>query len=324
MRKKTEYFHAIPLFTLLLVLVSSCNSGKEEPKNEVIFNKEVSSENTAELKKEKKKEPRLLITYHLDSLANSAEVDSFQTRFSAEQQKFIFALNRVDPRRLNAGDQLIIPDTLTENFLDYAPFPEELDLLDSIPKTVLISRRIQAFAIYEAGKLKKWGPVSSGKESTQTPAGLNYGNYKAKNKVSTVNKDWLMPYYFNFMNFEGVGTHQYSMPGYPASHACVRLRKDDAVFIYEWAEQWKLDESGEKVLRNGTPFMVFGDYDFEAAVPWLKLAKDPKSNFLNKQEMETLKKYVTEYKKDERNFTKEKPEGDALPPPPGEGLETVS
>jgi hypothetical protein len=131
-----------------------------------------------------------------------------------------------------------------------------------------------------------------------------------------------MPYYFNFMNFEGVGTHEYSMPGYPASHACVRLRKEDAVYIYDWAEQWKLNDSGQKVLRNGTPFMVLGDYDFDADVPWLELAKDPKSNFLNDSEMQTLKKYVSEYYQDEKNFSGEKPEGDALPSPPEDGLET--
>ena len=307
--------------TILALSFYACEANRAEPKKDVISEEEVQPVTETE-QDEEKKEPRLLITYHLDSIADAAEVDSFQNRFTSEEQKYIFAINRLDPRRLNAGDRLVIPDTLTGNFLDYAPFPEELGLLDSIPKTVLISRRIQAFAIYEGGKLKRWGPVSSGKESTQTPAGLNYGNYKSKNKVSTVNKDWLMPYYFNFMNFEGVGTHEYSMPGYPASHACVRLRKEDAVYIYDWAEQWKLDDSGQKVLRNGTPFMVFGDYDFDADVPWLALVKDPKSNFLKDSEMQTLKKYVSEYYQDERNFAGKKAEGNALPPPPEDGLDT--
>ncbi|UZH55728.1 L,D-transpeptidase [Salinimicrobium tongyeongense] len=265
----------------------------------------------------------LFVTYQLDSLENAAEIDSFKHRFSEREQEFIFGINRVDPYRLKPGDLLVIPDTLTTNFLDYSPFPKRLEMLDSIPKTVLISRRIQAFALYENGRLFKWGPVSSGKRSTPTPAGLFYGNYKARSKISTVNDSWLMPYYFNFMNFEGVGVHQYSMPGYPASHACVRLRRDDAITIYNWASQWKLDATGQLIERNGTPFMVFGDYDFESAVPWLQLADNPNSNYLNAGELETLGNYVAEYKKDPKNFDLPKPGLEELAITPPEGLETI-
>ncbi len=265
----------------------------------------------------------VIFTYHLDSIETAAEIDSFKTQFSELEQEYIFAINRMDAYRLNAGDKLVIPDTLTTNFLDYSPFPLEFEMLDSIPKALLISRRVQAFALYEHGNLIRWGPVSSGKKSTPTPAGLFYANYKARSKVSTVNQDWIMPYYFNFMNFEGVGVHQYSMPGYPASHACVRLRHDDAVFIYNWADQWKLDASRQIVERNGTPVMVYGDYDFDSPVPWLALAENPHSNFLKATEMAILKDYVLQYKKDKRNFDPMFFPADELPGPPKEGLETI-
>ena len=244
----------------------------------------------------------LLITYHLESLENAAQVDSFKTRFTELEQEFIFAINRVDAYRLNAGDKLVIPDTLTDNFLDYSPFPGHFEMLDSIPKAVLISRRIQGFALYENGKLLRWGPVSSGKQSTPTPAGLFYGNYRSRSKISTVNDSWVMPYYFNFMNFEGVGVHQYSMPGYPASHACVRLREKDAIAIYNWADQWQLDATGQSVRKNGTPFMVYGDYDFNLPEPWLELADKPHSNFMTAEEMKVLRSYVAAYNNDRRNF----------------------
>lgn len=263
----------------------------------------------------------LLISYHLDSLATGADVDSFKRRFSPLHQEFIFALNRMDPQRLSIGDKLIIPDTLTENFLNYSPFPESFEMLEFIPKAILISRRIQGFALYENGKLLRWGPVSSGKKSTPTPAGLFYGNFKHKRKISTVNSSWIMPYYFNIMNYEGIGVHQYALPGYPASHACVRLRNNDALAIYNWADQWQLDQSGQEVKRNGTPFMIFGDYDFERPVPWLELAENPNVNFLKADEMEVLRGYVNEYQKDVRNF-------DPLVPArelsvPRVGLETI-
>lgn len=275
---------------------------------------------------EEKKMPELKINYRIDSLNSAGAVDTFQMRFGEEEKRFISALNRVDVHRVNKGDVLVIPDTITGDIMDYSPFPERLELFSSIPKTVVISRRIQAFALYEGDSLIRWGPVSSGKETTPTPAGLHYGNYKAKNKVSTVNNSWLMPYYFNFMNFEGVGVHQFTMPGYPASHACVRLRKEDAVAIYNWAEQWELTEDEQSIIKNGTPFMVLGDYEFENPVPWIELAENEHANELTEEEMKILEDYVRQYMKDPRNFEQEEngePEDGKLHAPPDE-LETSS
>ncbi len=253
-------------------------------------------------------EPRLVIKYHLDSLASSEDLDSLYSEFSEDQQRFIFALNRIEQVRVGVGTKLIIPDTLIQDILKYAPFPGNLNYLDSIPKTVLINQRVQAFGLYENGNLIKWGPVSSGKLSTPTPNGLHYGNYKAKRKISTVNSDWILPYYFNFMNFEGVGVHQYLLPGYPASHACVRLDMQDAEYIYNWARQWKLDPSGNTVVENGTPFMVFGEYNYDSQAPWLELFTHPEANYLTETEIDTIKSYVQKYMEDARNFIKEEEE----------------
>jgi hypothetical protein len=41
---------------------------------------------------------------------------------------------------------------------------------------------------------------------------------------------------FNIENKLGVGWH--SLPGYPASHSCLRL--EDAKLLYEWADEWQL------------------------------------------------------------------------------------
>lgn len=258
------------------------------------------------------KEPEYIVTYHLDSLVNEVQIDSFETKYSAEEKRIILALNRLDETRLKVGTQVIIPDSLFSDLIHYSPFPMVFAELDSIPKTVLINQRIQGFALYENGKLIKWGPVSSGKASTPTPNGLHYGNYKAKRKVSTVNEDWLLPYYFNFMNFEGVGVHQYLLPGFPASHACVRLRMDDAKYIYDWAKQWELDQKGRTVIKNGTPFMVFGEYDYESPFPWQGLASDENFNKLTPDEIDVITQYVEDYMKDPLNFVKDEESKDLL------------
>ncbi|MFO7720708.1 MAG: L,D-transpeptidase [Gillisia sp.] len=299
---------AILLILACALFISSCTRSTSDRNSKEIM---LPVENDGVFEKEIK-EPEYIITYRLDSLANAKQIDSFRTNYSSEQQKMIFAINRLDPDRLKLGLHLLFPDTLFNDFNKYSPFPEEFDILDSIPKVVLISQRIQGFALYEKGRLVKWGPVSSGKQSTPTPNGLHYGNYKAKKKISTVNSDWLLPYYFNFMNFEGVGVHQYALPGYPASHACVRLRLEDSQFIYDWAKQWKLDKAGRKIEKNGTPFMVFGIYDYKNPVPWKNLGQDAKSNHLTEVELEILKQYSQEFIENEKNFDDIKEESEFL------------
>ena len=244
--------------------------------------------------------PVFKTTYRLDSISNKEQLDSLKNSFSEEERELVYALNRIDAHRIKVGTELIIPDSLVTDLNLYSPFPKKLGLLDSIEKTVLISRRIQAFALYENGNLLEWGPVSTGKQSTGTPAGLYYGNYKAKRKVSTIDKSWIMPYYFNFMNFEGIGTHEYTLPGYPASHGCVRMYREDAKFIYDWADMWELES--DVIVQNGTPFMIIGEYDFKGVKPWLKLAEDNKFNELDPEEMNTIKVYAQRYKNDPLNF----------------------
>ena len=313
---KLPFVHRIVFIAgLSFGVLASCERSKAMDKN-------FASEEVMIQEQESQKMP-VIITYYLDSITTPEAVDSFQQKYSEDAQQIIFALNRMDPERLKSGLKIIIPDTITENFQDYSPFPATFEMFGKIPKTIMISRRVQAFGLYEGEKLVRWGPVSTGKESTPTPAGLHYGNYKAKRKISTVNDSWIMPYYFNFMNFYGVGVHQYAMPGYPASHACVRLYRDDAIAIYNWAEQWKLDSAGNQILRNGTPFMVFGDYNFEEPVPWFDLAKNHNANFLTAEEMAILKDYTDAYSKDKRNFDFSIFPEEALATPPGEGLETI-
>jgi hypothetical protein len=273
------------------MLFSSCNNKESEKIKEV---------RPTQLDTIALEPPVFKTNYRLDSISSREHLDSLKNSFSEEEKKLVYALNRIDAHRIEPGTKLIIPDSLVADLNLYAPFPKNLRLLDSISKTVVISQRIQAFALYENGILLRWGPVSTGKQSTGTPSGLYYGNYKAKRKISTIDDSWIMPFYFNFMNFEGIGTHEYTLPGYPASHGCVRMYQEDAKFIYDWAEMWHLES--DVIVQNGTPFMVIGQYDFEDIQPWFKLAQNNKDNELNAEEINTLKIYAQRYQNDPLNF----------------------
>ncbi len=222
--------------------------------------------------------PLYIPTFHIDSLLDQAAIDTFKTKYSEEEIFKILSINRLDTKRFRRKAILIVPDSLSFDYEYYAPYPTKLQIFDTINKIILISKEYQAFGAYENGKLVHWGPLSSGKRSTPTPSGIYHTNWKIKEKYSTVNNEWLLPWYFNIDNFEGIALHQYDLPGVPASHSCVRLLMDDAIWFYNWAEQWQLEEGGGYVAKHGTPVIVFGDYNYDTVQPWLFL-NDNKETF---------------------------------------------
>lgn len=217
--------------------------------------------------------PRLSVTYSYLVLNDSTRRALHKT-FDSTELKTTLAINRVDEQYLYRVDTLVVPDTFVNDFLVYAPFPQRLPFVDSVKKLLLCSYPSEAVAAYENGTLVRWAPASLGKKSTPTPLGLFHTNWKAKQTVSTVNEAWILNWYFNLANFDGVSLHEYELPGYPASHSCVRLRAEDARWIYYWAEQWRLS-ANDSLLAHGTPVIVYGAYDFKARKPWRALPQNP-------------------------------------------------
>lgn len=196
----------------------------------------------------------------------------------------LYKLNRLDLAHTRVGDTLVLPADSTRGELDLAPLPQHLPALDSVPKTLLVAQRVQAFAAYEWGRIVYWGPTSTGKRATPTPNGLFFTNWKAKKTRSTENDAWILYWYFNIENRRGVSLHQYDLPGYPASHACVRLLYDDAEWIYRWADQWAVDH-GQVVENTGTPVIVFGNYRYDSLPPWRRLRDDPAAATVTEAEL---------------------------------------
>lgn len=184
----------------------------------------------------------------------------------------LMVINRVDRRNLLRLDSLLFPDTIGVGIDMYSPFPKTVDSLKSVHKIIFVSHFAQAFAVYENGRQIKWGPVNLGTKYRPTPVGLFATNWKAKRTTSTIDPSWILDWYFNISNFEGIGMHEYALPGYPASHGCVRMYGDDANWVYHWADQWIIEDS--KIAVYGTPVVIFGEYPYELGKPWFKLAED--------------------------------------------------
>lgn len=183
----------------------------------------------------------------------------------------VLKINRVDAAHARRRT-LVVPDSIGPE-LSYAPLPATVFALRSVPKFVVVSRRVQAFAAYEYGELVRWGPTSTGKSATPTDPGLYFANWKARTTVSTDDPSWVLDWYVNFIALKGVAFHQYDLPGVPASHGCVRLLEEDARWLYGWTNQW-IPGRGERVLRYGTPILVFGDWEGGAMPPWQALPEE--------------------------------------------------
>jgi hypothetical protein len=206
---------------------------------------------------------------------------------SGKNLKLVMALNRMDESNLVKADSILIPTDFSGDIAYYMPFPLKVSSLEEINKIILFSYKTQSFAAYENGVLTYVGPTSLGREKDKTPTGLFFTNWKAEQTTSTFNDEWELKWNFNIANKLGIGFHQYELPGYPASHSCLRLLESDAKLLYSWADQWVL-ENDQKVKLKGTPVIVFGEYDFEGAKPWLQLKENPDALKISESEINDL------------------------------------
>jgi hypothetical protein len=219
--------------------------------------------------------PTTTVRYRLVEVDGLATVRELQKTHGRDGFRVILHLNRIDLAHLRDGASIVVPET-PQSMEAVSPFPASLgDSPAPPPRLIVVSRRIQALAAYEMGRLVRWAGVSTGRRESQTPAGLFATNWRSKLRRSSDNANWLLPWYVNFVNATGVSFHQFDLPGEPASHACVRLLEADARWIYDWAELWTLADGGRRIVVHGTPVVVFGDYDFDRPGPWTRLAADP-------------------------------------------------
>jgi hypothetical protein len=226
----------------------------------------------------------------------------FKKQFSEGERYTILALNRLDQKNSWRADTLIVPDKFQDDFLKYSPFPRQIALIKEVKKFVYFSYPIQAFAVYENGNLKKWGPTSMGKKVAKTATGLHFTNWKSKMAISTVDSDWKLPFNVNIANRLGIGWHEYDLPGYPASHSCLRLLKNDAEWMYGFADQWVLSDNGTTLEANGIPVIVNGDYNWGGQKPWRKLTQNSMANYITESDMgKAIKPYIEKILVEQKN-----------------------
>lgn len=212
----------------------------------------------------------------------------FSKQYNERERYAILALNRLDSKNKWNADTLVVPAKIDTTLMSYSPFPMQINVLNDVNKFIVFSYPIQAYGVYSNGVLVKWGPTSMGKKNSQTTRGLTFANWKKVLAISTVKSEWKLPYNFNIHNLGGIGWHQYDLPGYPASHSCIRLLLADAKWLYSYTDTWILNPGGATTKAKGTAVLVFGDYKWGARKPWKNLLEDPNANNISVEELENL------------------------------------
>lgn len=111
----------------------------------------------------------------------------------------------------------------------------------STPLLALISLKDQRVTIYDKDGAILHSPVSSGQTGYETPVGIYSVLQKEAEHYSNRYDDAAMPF-MQRITWTGVALHAGALPGYPASHGCVRLP-------YQFAERlFPLTKLGMRVV----------------------------------------------------------------------------
>lgn len=191
-----------------------------------------------------------------ESLCSSADYfclkvkygESWESLFPSEEERDI--VRRVNRMNINlrAGMTIAVPKNLDRlTIYDVSPFPRYIE--SDGEKTIFVSQAQLAWGAYDdKGELLWWGPLSSGSGhckgldgTCMTPS----GSFRVIRKqdidcISTAfpmradgeSGGAEMPYCMHF--FRGYALHgSDTVPGYRASHGCVRIFVEDARWLNE-------------------------------------------------------------------------------------------
>lgn len=157
------------------------------------------------------------------------------------------------------GRVIVVPKNLDNlTLFDISPFPLHLNNVEE--KQIVVDQDKLAWAAYdEKGQLVKWGPVSSGRDkcsdsnnSCRTITGVfRVFSKENQNCRSDAFDGARIPYCMYF--HKGFALHGYSsVPGYRASHGCVRMFTEDA----KWLNHHFVELSNEDNNHLGTKVIV--------------------------------------------------------------------
>lgn len=170
------------------------------------------------------------------------------------QREIVKRLNRTN-MALRYRSWIVVPTNLAKiDHLDMSPFPHTIK--PQKKRVVVVNLKLQAFGAYDReGQLVHWGPVSGGRNwcsDVKRPCRTATGSFLVIDKQGAecesavfpveTNGGAPMPYCMHY--YRGFALHGSTLPGYHASHGCIRLFYDDAKWL------------NNHFTRVGTPIVV--------------------------------------------------------------------
>lgn len=115
------------------------------------------------------------------------------------------------------------------------------------PLLISVSLATQSLTVYDDGVAIAHSPISSGTKEYPTPTGVFSVIQKQRFHRSNLYSAAPMPF-MQRVTWSGVALHGGKLPGYPASHGCIRLPDDFAVRL------WRTTSTGARVVitQRGT------------------------------------------------------------------------
>jgi len=104
-----------------------------------------------------------------------------------------------------------------------------------VPLMAIVSLSDQRLTIYDADGWILRAPVSTGQAGYETPAGIYSVLQKEEEHYSNLYDDASMPY-MQRITWSGIALHSGPLPGYPASHGCIRMPHEFAERLFEMAK----------------------------------------------------------------------------------------
>jgi hypothetical protein len=109
------------------------------------------------------------------------------------------------------------------------------------PLHIIVSTAKQRVTVYANGTVVGRAPVSTGMPDHPTPMGIFAVISKSRWHVSNIYSGAPMPY-MQRITWSGIALHAGKLPGYPASHGCIRLPEHFATRL------WGLSKIGARVI----------------------------------------------------------------------------
>jgi hypothetical protein len=126
-----------------------------------------------------------------------------------------------------AGDHAAARSARTESSVEFVQ-----SRIAGEPTMAIVSLRDQRVTIYDATGWILRAPVSSGQKGRETPAGIFSVIQKEAEHYSNLYDDAYMPH-MQRITWSGIALHGGPLPGYPASHGCIRLPYNFAARLFD-------------------------------------------------------------------------------------------